>query len=229
MSNRLRVALCFALFAAPTLQAQGPPPPDKFLYGTYNIQTKGDSGPVTMSSSGGSREIREESETSSWQLTFYKNGTANSVKTHLVSWTHELVTTQIIANARIARIVTSVKTERLWDRPDVTGSLTLHWGNGYRQLLMSDSDVTADVKTTTTITNYASNGAVIGTPDVRPAPGQKFSPDELIMHLDLAWESAQWNTNYSGSLTVQNNYQDYIAPKSNYHWLTVKAQWNLNP
>ena len=124
MSNRIRLALCFALFAAPALHAQGPPPPDKFLYGNYNIQSKGDSGPVTMSSSGGSREIREESETSSWQLTFYKNGTANSVKTHLVSWTHELITTQIVANAPVARIVTSVKTERFSDRSDVTGSLT---------------------------------------------------------------------------------------------------------
>jgi hypothetical protein len=156
------------------------------------------------------------------------------VKTHVTSWTHQLDTIQIFATGPTARTITETRTDYLWDSPDVTGSLVLQYRldanrQSYRQLAMSDSDPTAEVKTTTTITNYDRSGNVIGTPDVRPAPGQKFPSDHLIMHLVLAWQGAQWSNTYSGTLTVKNSYQAYIAPVTLYHWLNVNAQWNLKP
>ena len=89
--------LCVFLFpaSAPRAQvAQGSPTPPVFLFGTYNIQTQGDTGPITTSSGPGGKVVRQESETSSWQLTFYQSGTAHYVRTHVLSWTHILVYTQ---------------------------------------------------------------------------------------------------------------------------------------
>jgi hypothetical protein len=235
MRNLLRLALAAGLLLPQAVSSQGSLPADRFVYGTYNIQTSGDSGPVTISPDGDPTRVqRDEREASSWQLTFYKSGTANMVKTHVTSWTHQLDNIQTFASGPTARTITETRTDYLYDSPDVTGSLSLQYRldankQSYRQLAMSDSDPTVEVKTTTIITNYDRNGKVIGTPDVRPAPGQKFPADHLIMHLVLAWQGAQWSNGYSGTLTVQNSYQDYVAPKTGYHWLTVKAQWNLQP
>jgi hypothetical protein len=118
------------------------------------------------------------------------------------------------------------------DDPDVTATLAIQYftlnGQNYRRLAMSNSEPTVDVKTTTTITTYDRNDHVTSL-DIRPAPGEPFKADPLRMHLDLAeWQSAQWTNGYTGSISTLNNYSTYIAPVSKYHWLTLKAQWNLH-
>jgi hypothetical protein len=232
------VSLILAAFAAPTLSqipSEMPdPPPDQNVYGTYNVQTNGDSGPVTDSSDQNSKTVRQEWETSSWQLNFYKKGTANYVTTHLLAWTHELDYTQTFYSGTTGKIVTATKTEKFSDEPDVTATLTIQFfnlnGKVYRKLAMSQSEPTAGVKTTMTITRYDRSGKVIEPVDVRPAPGVPFKADLLRMHLDLPnWPTAQWSNGYTGSITAQNNYKDYITPVTNNHWLTVKGQWNLHP
>ena len=237
MSNLLRLTVCTCLLAPPGLHAQiqqQPPPADQFVYGTYNIQSSGDSGPITISSDANSRTVREESEQSSWQLTFSRSGTENVLTTHVVHWHHQLDYTQLFKSGSPARIVTSTQTDAVLDVPSGPGSLTLHWetdtsGLTYRQLNMSGGDPFAKVKTTVIITKYDANGKVIGAPDVRPPAGAAYRADDLEMHLVLSWQAAQWSNGYSGSLTALDNYKEYIAPNSKDPWLTVKAQWNLHP
>jgi hypothetical protein len=100
-------------------------------------------------------------------------------------------------------------------------------GEIYRQLAMSGSDPQAYVKETITEDTYNSQGNITGTKDLTPKKENNGVPgDTLSMHLVLTWQDARWTDNYSGSITVQNSYQEYVAPNG-YHWLTVKGQWNL--
>jgi hypothetical protein len=235
------LTLCVLLLpaSAPRAQvAQGSPTPPVFVFGTYNIQTQGDTGPITTSAGPGGKVVRQESETSSWQLTFYQSGTAHYVKTHVLAWTHILVYTQTFTSGPTAMEVSSTRTDYLRDRPDVTGSLTSQWINNgtvtFRQLAMSDSDPNVDVKTTTSDTKYDANNNVIyqlitPAPAKPGQPAAPFKADEMIMHLVLSWPAAVWSNSYSGTISVQNNYATYIAPVTGAHWLNVKAQWNLNP
>jgi hypothetical protein len=238
------LTLCAAIFAVPALRSQIPQalqkvPPNQNVYGTYNIQTNGEAA-VTTHSDQNSKIVRDEWEKSSWQLTYYKVGTADMLKTHVLAWTHELVYIQTFSTGPVGKTTTSTKTEYAYDENPVTSTLAIGYftqasGPPYRKLLMNEAD--CYVKTTMTITNYDRNNKVIPgdslhpNPDIRPRPGAPYNADFLRMHLDLpGWPDAKWATDYQGSITALNNYSTYIAPApSGEHWLTVNAQWNLHP
>ena len=220
----------------------------EIVYGTFHIETWGQTGKQLFSSSRAriapiGRRKRWLCGKSPWVKT-RRAGRPAAWRVHVVDFNHALIYTQEMLNpGPVDKIVTWTQYTHKTDRPDTDGTLqVVQIDPGWQGLPLSRAFQRAGVRRRVfhTITKHFRD------PHHKPEDTFFASYDmpDVHLHLKLDWSQANWTIPYTGSIVTFNRNGAYRFPttdaskadpsktgasKAFTYWLHVKATWQLKP
>ena len=215
---------------------------DQIVIGSFNFTTNGKSPEYPMAAGSNTKEVVEEH--SVWCLTYQHTQARGYFVQTTAKWWHRQTHTQTVSgtvstglrNVSYDTIVTVITQKWLQNAasPGQTSLTIQNGGTGvikHRSVVMSTGISLPQILTQTeTVTSYyqgGPKGSVVYQVTVPFTP----DPNTMIVFLSIGnWMVGQWDTPYSGEITAQNDYINYISrPPLVEEWLEVHAIWKTTP
>lgn len=192
------------------------------VFGRVHIRAVGDTGREKFEQDQSSTTFREESIKAQFDLTFGRDSSGNPTGTISATQFEHKIEYQREFSSMPGTYRTTTETHLMPGAAALRGPVTVQivMAGGRRRLLFSFGEPSAQIEgAVTTISAYG-----LSNPQPKVSP---VSAKEERLFLDLDWSRAQWQGDFSGSISSIDRY--YIDPCTKRPWLTIDEDWELSP
>lgn len=207
---------------APGPSALAPVAPTGIVFGKVHIKAAGDTGREKFSEDQNSTTYREESIEAEFDITFGRTASGDPTGTVSATQFERKIEYQREFSSMPGTYRTTTETHLKPGAAALQGPITVQivMAGGQRRLASSFGEPSASIEGT--ITTMSAYGLSNPAPKVSPVSAAQ---DRLF--LDLDWSNAQWQGDYSGSISTVDRY--YIDPCTKKPWLMIDEDWSLSP